>query len=259
MAILNVPNIDLSSLDMGGILGKLKEILLVDKVIETLKGYWGMIPDEVFGLYAKYRIPALILAVCLLVLAAFEGYKLFKMALHVAIPAALAIDGYILLAPYVAPYIKNFGVIPEFISIEALVAILCALVGLFISRFAYNAIVMILGGVFGYLLGAEYVWRVIRDFFNTLEFLNTPIAKYIIGGICASIFVLIFILLFKHVFIVGSSFGCLAFAGLLLQKIVAPTADDMLKVSFILVGVAVGVFAVVHQYKEDEKSFEILY
>jgi hypothetical protein len=66
-------------------------------------------------------------------------------------------------------------------------------------------------------------------------------------------------LMFKHVFMVGSSFGLLGFAGLLMQKLVAPTADDMLKFSFILFGVAVGIFAVVHQYKEEEKSLEIVF
>ena len=247
-----------ASFDATGILEKIKDVLMVGQVIDKVKGYWGMIPDKVFELYAQYRVPALIVAICLLVLIAFEGHKLFKMALHVAIPAGAAVLGYMFLAPFVVKYAGALP-IPEYIEIPALVAIVCALLGLFISRCAYNFVIMCLGGGCGFLFGYVYAWRVIRNFFSSLEFLNTPMARYIIGGVCASVLVLVFVLLFKHVFIIGSSFGCLGFAGLLLQKLVVPTADDMMKGCFILVGLAVAVFALVHQYREEEKSYELLF
>jgi hypothetical protein len=248
----------LSSFDASGLLEKLKDVLLVDQVITKLKGFWGMIPQGVFDFCAKYERYVLILAVCLMVLLAFEGHKLFKMALHVAIPAGAAVLGYMFLAPFVVKYAGALP-IPEYVEIPALVAIVCALLGLFISRCAYNFVIMCLGGGCGFLFGYVYAWRVIRNFFSSLEFLNTPMARYIIGGVCASVLVLVFVLLFKHVFIIGSSFGCLGLAGLLLQKLVVPTADDMMKGCFVLVGLAVAVFALVHQYREEEKSYEILF
>jgi hypothetical protein len=246
------------SFDATGILEKLKDVLLVGQVIDKVKGLWGLIPQSVFDFYKQFRNPVLIVAICLLVLIAFEGHKLFKMALHVAVPAGAAIVGHMFLAPFVAKYAAALP-IPEFVEIPALVAIVCALIGLFISRCAYNLVIMVIGGVVGFDIGAIYVWRVIKNFFSSLEFLDTPMAKYIVGGVCASVCVLVFVLLFKHLFIIGSSFGCLAFAGLLLQKLAVPTADDMMKGCFILVGLAVAVFAVVHQYREEEKSYEILF
>ena len=248
----------LSGLNATGILEKIKDVLLVGKVIDKAKDLWGMIPPQVFELYAKFRVPALIVAICLLVLVAFEGHKLFKMALHVAIPAGAAVAGYMFLANFVMNYADKIP-LPDYIQLPALVAIVCALVGLFLSKCAYNFVIMLLGGAFGFAGGYLYGWRVIRSFFSSLEFLNTPMARYIISGICAAVFVLVFVLLFKHIFIIGSSFGCLAFAGLLLQKLVVPTADDMMKGCFVLVGIAVAVFAVVRQYKEEEKSYEILF
>ena len=236
---------------------KVKDVLLIDKVIARLTEYWGMIPEGVFDFYYEHRVPCLIVAICLMALIAFEGYKLFKMAMYIISAGAFAIGGYYFIAPIVAQY--TAGVIPEFVKVEALVAIICALIAVFLTRCAYTFMIMILGGVCGYAFGYIYLWRVIRDFFNTLQFLRDPIARYIIGGVCAAVCVLLFILLFKHVFIVGSSFGAMAFAGILLQKLVVPTADDMLKMSFILFGIAVGIFAVVRQYKEEEKAMEIVF
>ena len=246
------------SFDATGILEKVKDFLMVGQVINKIKSLWGLIPQSVFDLYKEFRTPLLIVAICLLVLIAFEGHKLFKMALHVALPAGAAIVGHMFLAPFVAKYAAMLP-IPEFVEIPALVAIICALIGLFLSRCAYNFVIMLIGGVVGFDIGALYVWRVIKNFFSSLDFLDTPMAKYIVGGVCASVCVLVFVLLFKHMFIIGSSFGCLAFAGLLLQKLVVPTADDMMKGCFLLIGLAVAVFAVVHQYKEEEKSYEILF
>ena len=249
----------LSSFDASGLLEKFKDVLLVEQVITKLKGFWGMIPQGVFEFCAKYERYVLALAVCLLVLLAFEGHKIFKMALFVAIPTGCAVVGMKYIAPWLAPYIVSAVPVPEFADINALIGIALALVGLFISRCAYNFIVMFLGGAFGFLGGYVYAWRVLKSFFSSLDFLDTNGARLIIAGVCAAVCVLFFILLFKHVLIAVSSFGCMAGAAICLQKLACPGADDQMKWCFILVGCAVAVFAIVHQYKEEEKSFEILF
>jgi hypothetical protein len=249
-----------ASFDATGLLEKFKDILLVEKVINRLQEYWGLIPQGVFEFCAKYERYMLIFAVCLLALLAFEGHKIFKMLLFVGIPTGCAIVGMKYIAPWLAPYI--LGAVPgfpEFANLDALIGVALALVGLFIARCAYNFIVMFLGGAFGFLFGYMYVWRVLRNFFSSLDFLNTDGARLIIAGICAAVFVLFFILLFKHVLIAVSSFGCMAGSAIFLQKLVCPGADDQMKWCFVLVGCAVAVFAIVHQYKEEEKSFEILF
>ena len=247
----------LSSFDASGLLEKFKDILLVDQVITKLKGFWGMIPQGVFDFCARYERYVLILAVCLMVLLAFEGNKLFKMALYVGIPTGCAVVGMKYLAPFLSGYLAHY--VPEFVNFDAIVGIACALVGLFIARCAYNFIIMFLGGAFGFLGGYVYGWRVLKGFFSSLDFLDTKGARLIIAGVCAAVCVLFFILLFKHLLIAATSFGCMVAAGIFLQKLACPGADDQLKMCFILVGCAVAVFAMVHQYKEEEKSFEILF
>ena len=246
-----------ASFDATGLLEKLKDILLVGKVINKLQEYWGMIPQGVFEFCAKYERYVLIFAVCLLVLLAFEGHKIFKMTLFVGIPTGCAIVGMKYLAPFLSGYLAHY--VPEFVNFDAIVGIACALVGLFIARCAYNFIIMFLGGAFGFLGGYVYAWRVLKSLFSSLDFLNTKGARLIIAGVCAAVCVLFFILLFKHLLIAATSFGCMVAAGIFLQKLACPGADDQLKMCFILVGCAVAVFAIVHQYKEEEKSFEILF
>ncbi|MBQ8302859.1 MAG: hypothetical protein IJX97_04875 [Clostridia bacterium] len=236
---------------------QVKDVLLIDKVVNRLTQYWNMIPEWVFDFYYEHRLACLVVAICALCVIAFEGYKLFKMFMYILGPATFAICGYMWLAPIASQY--AVGVIPDFIRVDALVAVVCALLAVFLTRCAHTLMIMILGGVTGYFFGYIYAWRVIRDFFNTLQFLKDPVARYIISGVCAAVFVLLFILMFKHVFMVGSAFGCLAFAGLLLQKLVVPCADDMMKWCFIICGAVIGGFAVVHQYKEEEKSLEIVF
>ena len=238
--------------DAIAVLEKVKDVLMVDKVIEKLTGYLGLIPDFVKDFYYSHREICLIVAICLLALVGFEGYKLFKMAMYVGSSAGFAYLGYTYLAPVVVGYIDGF--IPDIIDASVVIAFVCALIAVILTRCAFNFMIMLLGGGCGYFFGAIYVWRVVKGYFSTLQFLEDPIAKYIIGGVFAAICVILFILLFKHAFIIGSSFGCLAAAGWLLQKLAAPGASQEVKFAFIVVGAVIGIFAVVRQYKEDENS-----
>ena len=248
------------SFDISAILDKVKDVLMVGQVIDKLQGYWEKFNGafNIMDKYAEYKSYILIVAICLLALIGFEGYKLFKMALRVLIPAGMACAGYLWIAPYV---VEHYPAIPgyEFIDIKALVAVVLALVGLLLVSVAYNFTVMIIGGACGYGFGYLYAWKVICNFFDSLEFLQKEMVGYIIGGVCAAVCILVFILIFKHMVIIGTSLGGLALAGVLLQKLAVPAADNQMKLCFALVGVAAGIIAAARQYKEDEKSFEFLF
>ena len=234
-----------------------KRVLLFDKVVNRFTSYLDLIPQSVINFYNENRVLCLMIAICALALIAFEGYKLFKMALYVVSGSAFAFLAYYYLGGIATQYLG--GVIPAMIDVKILVAVVGGLIALFLTRFSYNFMLMILGGVCGYFFGYIYVWRVIRDFFNTLQFLKDDMARYIIGGVFAAIAALLFILIFKHVFMVGTSFGCLIGAGIILRRLMIPTADDTIKISVIILAIALGIFAVVHQYKEEEKALELVF
>ena len=148
--------------------------------------------------------------------------------------------------------------VPSIIDFSALVAVICAVIAIFLTRFAYDFMIAILGGAAGYFLGSMLIYNILVGYFDTLNFLKSPYVSYIVGGIFAAIFGILFITLFKHVFMILTSFGCMIDAALLLQVLLVPNADWNVKICFILVGVAVAIFAIVRQYKEEEKAMEIV-
>ena len=60
-------------------------------------------------------------------------------------------------------------------------------------------------------------------------------------------------------YIIGTSFGGNIIAALLVQFAIIPAGDETLKISFIVLGIALGIFAVVRQYREEEKAMEIIF
>lgn len=233
-----------------------KNYISIETLTAPLYDLIAMIPPEVIVIYNNYKTVILMAAICLLALFAFEGYKLFKLVVYAGGAFGFAYIGYNFIAPLIAPSVE--GIVPDIININALVAVLCAVVAIFLTRFAYNFVIMLLGGGAGYLLGSVAVYNILLGYFNTLDFLKAGYIKHIVGGIFAAIFGILFILLFKHVFMILTSFGGLIGAALLLQMLLVPSADWKIKICFILVGIAIAVFAVVRQYKEEEKANEIL-
>lgn len=233
---------------------KVKDVLLVDKVIDKLLGFIGMIPQELKEFYYEYRAACLIIAIFGFILVAFEGYKLFKMALYVISAGSLGILTYYFVGPFIAQYATKL--LPDWgwLDFGAVAAILVALIAILLTRVAYNGMILLLGLACGFGFGYIYLWRVIRDLFNTLEFLREDTARYLIAGVMAVIAGILFILLFKHAFIVASSAGCAIFASILLQKLLVPGADPKIKFCFILIGVIIAILACVKQYKDEEKA-----
>jgi hypothetical protein len=216
-----------------------------------------MIPAPIMELYEKHNVIFMLAVACLLIMLAFEGYKIFKSLLYVIGAVGFGVAGYWYIAPKVPESISNM--IPDTMESSVVVAIVCALVAVFICKFAYTAMLAILGGVSGYLLGSMYVFTVLTTAFSSLDSLiNNNTFKTIVGGVFAAIFIPLFILIFKHLFIVGTSAVCSIGATVVLQKILVPGASEEIKTTFLLVGVVLAIITIIRQYKEESKSVEFL-
>jgi len=239
----NVPGVsDLGSLDIIG--------LIKSKI-------FGLLPESAITFYEAHKVLCLLGIVCVLVLLAVRGYKIFKGALYAGGAFAFAYVGFKFLAPRIPENIKAF--VPEQLEADVLVAVLCALVAVFLTRCAYSFMISILGGAAGYLLGTAVIYKALLEHFNTLGFLQNNAVKYIIGGIFAAMFAILFILLFKHVFMVVSSFGGSIGAALALQAVVMPAGGKTIQIAFAVLGAAFGIYCIVRQYKQEEKDLEIVY
>ena len=226
-------------------------------VKDTINGFAPGAFEAIQAFYTDHKALCLIVAICLLALIGLEGYKLFKLVLYVGGAAGLAYCGYAFIAPMVSEYLV--GTIPDFLSIEAVIAVVLGLLAIVLVRCAYSMAIMVLGSVAGYFFGSMFIHGQLVNFFSTLEFLQGDTAKYIIGAVFVPIFGILFLLVFKHAFLILSSFGGMIGASYLLKMLLVPVADETIKFAFILFGAAVGLFAVVRQYKDESRSMEILF
>ena len=217
----------------------------------------NLIPAELMAFYNANKVICLFAAMCILMLLAVQGYKLFKMLLYSGSAFLFAYLGFKFLAPQVTEAVV--GLVPETIQVDVLVAIFCALFAVFLTRCAYSFMLMILGTVAGYFLGSSVIYNTMIKHFHTLTFLQNDIVKHVIGGIIGVIFAVLFILMFKHLFMVLTSFGCSVGSALILQTLLMPAADSTIKVAFAILGFVIGIYCVVRQYRDEEKDLEIVF
>ena len=229
----------------------------ISKLTGYVSGIIGLLPPHIVGLIEQYKPLFLLAAICIVSLLAFEGYKLFKMLVYIGGAFAFGYLGITYLTPLIAETVVPM--LPANINFPGLVAVVCALIAVFLTRCAYTFMIMVIGGVGGYFLGSTVIYNLLVGYFNTLDFLQGDMVKHIVGGVIAALLALIFILLFKHIYMLATSFGGMIASALLLQNIVMPSADENTQICFIILGVAVGIFALVHQYKEEEKALEIVF
>lgn len=224
--------------------------MLEEKIISLL-------PAGILTFYESNKTLFLLGSICVLLLLAVQGYKLFKMLMYAGSAFLFAYIGLNFLAPKIPANILSF--VPQSVKADMLVAILCALIAVFLTRCAYNFMIMLLGGVAGYFLGAKVLYGMLIEHFHTLEFLKFDFVPHVVGGVIAVIFAILFILLFKHLFMLISSFGGSVAAGLILQSLVMPDGGTPIKIAFAVLGGAFGIYCIVHQYKEEEKDMEIVF
>ncbi len=234
-----------------------KNFLKLDAITGKFGELVNLLPAPILELYQTHTVIFMMVAACLLVLLAFEGYKIFKMLLFAGSAIGFGIIGFWYLAPVIPADIKAY--VPAIVEVDVLVAILLALIAIFLCKVAQPLMIMILGGLTGYLVGSTLVYTLLVNHFNTLDFLKMDAVKHIVGGAIASVMVLIFLLFFKHIYIVGTSFGGVIAAGLMVQSILLPAADDSMKICFIILAVALGIFALCRQYTEEEKAMELVF
>ena len=240
------------------IFANLKNSLQFDNIWANIVGLKDMIPEPLVELYNTHTVPLTLLFIAVLVLFAFEGYKLFKMLVYVIGGVGAGILGYWKLGAMIPESIKTS--IPENMDIYVLTAVVCALVAVLICKVAYTGAIGLLGVATGYLFGSKYIFEILLNSFSDLHSLiNNDTFAFIVGTVFAAIFCIVFVLIFKHLFVVLSSFGCMVLASTMLQKILCPTADENLKTTFLIVGLVIGALAMIRQYKEEEKAMEIVF
>ncbi len=235
---------------------------LVDEVLNagfpprTWEEAYAFIKTVIFDIIGSLSPMYIILFATAAAIVGFAGYKLFKIGLY-GIGAVGLAYGAKYLAPYVVGYYQGF--LPEGFDGTVILMVVAAVIGAILARFSRKFLVLCLGGGFGYIVGSRFVAGEVSNYFNTLEFLKDEIASIAFGVVCAAICGIIFLLVFQHAWIILTSIGGLATAGLLLGMLVMPDAGKMIWLYFIAAGGVVGLIALIHQYQSEARENDIFY
>ena len=212
--------------------------------------------DGIMDFINNMSFPVASVAIGLLVLLAVQGYKIFKSVIYVVAAVGLGFAGHLYLAPKVSGAIT--ARLPEGFSLDADVAIafVCAMIGVLLAHFTYKFIVFLIGGVVGYCVGYFYLAGVLANYFFSLPFLSNKIAYIAVGCVCGLAVAIFFLICFMQLYIVASSLGCMALAGYILFKILMPGHEMSIGFDFVILGVVIGIFMMIHQFQEEKKLEE---
>ena len=203
--------------------------------------------------------PVATVAIGLLVLLAVQGYKIFRSVIYVIAAVGLGFVGHIYLAPRVSGLIVSR--LPEgwLIDVDVVIAFLCAMFGVLIAHLAHDFVVFCMGGAAGFIIGYFFVASKLADYFFKLEFLRSKLAYLGVACVLGMMVAIIFLLLFKHMYIIVTSVGFMALSGYLLYKEVMPDHKLSIAFGFVAVCIVIGVFMMVHQFEEDQKRTEFMF
>lgn len=223
-----------------------------DTIDELIAFARGLVFDVIRPMSPIY----IILFTALAAIFAFAGYKLFKIGLY-----GIGAVGLAYAARYLAPFVVGFyqGYLPAGLDGTILLMVVAAVIGAILARFARKFLVLCLGGGCGYLIGSGVVAGIVANYFNTLEFLKGDIAKIAFGVVCAAICGILFLLIFQHAWIILTSLGGMALAGLLLGILIMPEAGKDIWLYFIGGGAAIGIISIIHQYQVEARENDIFY
>ena len=250
----NLPNIPAIPENLiGDISGAFSPEQIMAKAIAFGQGLLtkllGMIPESVMNIYYQHTVLCMLAAICVLCLIAYEGYRFFKAVTYTGSAFLFGLVGYWYVAPALADKLQPM--IPEMLDYNATVAVACSAIAIVLCRYAFNFVLLAIGGGLGYFFGGSLVHGFIASYFNTLSFLQTDNVKNVVSGIVAVIAAMIFVLLFKLLFCLLTSFGSMVGAALLLQMILIPGAEQQVKTVFIAAGVVLGIAAIIRQRKQE--------
>ena len=248
--------LDMATNFIHRMLSLVEEILSSGFPPKTWEEAYAFIKKVLFDIIGSLSPMYIILFATAAAIVGFAGYKLFKIGLYGVGAVGLAY-GAKYLAPFVVGYYQSF--LPMGIDGTVALMVVAAIIGAVLARFNRKFLVLCLGGGLGYLIGSGFVAGEVAKYFNTLEFLKGDIASIAFGVVCAAICGILFLLIFQHAWIILTSIGGMATAGLLTGMLLMPNAGKMMWLYFVAAGGVVGIIAMIHQYQTEARENDIFY
>ena len=226
----------------------------MEQILSTLN------PEALAESYAKMleqmngNFLFLIIYCLALTLTAFYSYRILKIELSISAALAGGYFGYLFLAPMILEKIAD--TLPEGIDFAVIIGAVCAILG-WILAWALHKLAVFLVGAAGGFYGGTFAFVFIAYKFPEVEFLQTDIFYWIITIVCAILAGVIFVYLFKFLYIFITSFGGMVGASYLLgiSMFGEKAHEPMFLYPTLAVGAVFGLIAMVVQYKKAEDNY----
>ena len=228
---------------------------------ETLKQKLAdlKVPENIIDLLNSHFLLFVIGAVILLGLLAFFGYRFFKAILIIGGGVGAGYAGGVYLAEHVEKFITDRGLELDFIDWTFAVALVCAIIGALLVAFAYRAIIFLGGGAAGGYVGYTVIAPKLAEKLPDVALLQSQVGTILVAVLLGLVCALVFLLLFKFIFIVATSLGGMAGAIFLAVYAVYPTVPQMIAIGILAVGAVIGIFPMLRQFKADNRKYGLRY
>ena len=208
----------------------------LDSMLESM-------PPEAAEMLAQYGFVITLASVLVLGLIALFSYKIFKLSLTIIGALAFGAIGSMFLAPLLINAIGEVGAV----NLTAIVGFVCALIGGLLMHFLFKLALFVTGAAGGWFFVAPFVLALLQSQFEA-EFFATETGYYVVSAVCALLAAILFMFLFKFLYIVITSVGGMTVAGFMVGSAIMP-ANLIVWVAFAAIGLIAGIFAAVYQYK----------
>ena len=193
-------------------------------------------------LYATAGFPAVLGIVIALIILAFYGYRLWSFEVKIIVAIALGVVGWSLATAYIP-----LESIPEGINLPVIIGIACAILGAVIAKFLFKLSIFASGAFLGFSLGSVVFYPLLLGILTDVAFMYEPYMIYVVGGVIALLLGILFVTLFKHVYIIISSLGGMITAGFLVGTLIMPSNAGIFV--GVILGIVMGIVAMTKQYK----------
>ena len=208
------------------------------------------IPAEYMSYVEAYLFIAVLAVAVVAGIIALYSYKLFRIELVLEGILGFGILGGFVLGPWLD---TNLTFIPESISVSAIVGILFAIIGGLIMHFFFKFALFVTGAAAGWFAMYGFGLPILANQFPDVQFFSDNAGKILIPILTAIIVGVLFIFLFKFLYIILTSFGGMGIAAILLGFAIAPEGGMITFIASAAVGVIAGIFATVYQYKNNSQ------
>lgn len=218
----------------------------MEQYIEQITSQITPLLEQMTGMF-----PALLGTIIVLILIAFCSYRFLRLELSVSGAIGLGFVGYTY-APLLLAQIQG---LPEGIDYSALVGAVCAILGWILAWLLHKIAIFAVGAGAGFSLGT-IVFGFIYAAFPDVEFLGTPAFYYIVSIICAIAVGIIFVYLFKPIYIILTSFGGMICAGFLLSFSIFGMAalSGTYLYATLAAGAVLGLIATIVQFSKSSEN-----